>query len=119
LINELGGVASFSEFRDANENSQLTDILTNNKSLEKIMQKGDILVRKDNPVYMEPTSKIGRAHLYAPYKQVGNTRIDTLWYNVMVIWFTCLLLYITLYTDALRKSLEFVGRMKIRKPFRA
>ena len=118
LISELGGVASFSEFRDAYENAQLSDILTNQKSLEKVVQKGDVLVRKDNPVYMEPTSRFGRAHLYAPCKQVGNARIDTMWFNVMVIWFTCLLLYVTLYTDALRRSLEFLGRMRIRKSSR-
>jgi len=115
LIDELGGVAAYSAFRDAYENTQLSDIVLNNKDLNKIEQKGSLLVRRYNPVYMESASKIGRAHLYAPSKQIGNLKIDTLWFNVVVIWFTCLLLYLTLYFDILRKGLGFFENVKLRK----
>ena len=116
LTNELGGLAAFSAFRDKHENEQLSDILLNHKVVDKIVEKGHLLVRKKDPVFMEPTSKIGRAHLYAPHKQLGGLKIDTLWFNVMVIWFSCLILYLTLYKDTLRKVLEFFGNVRIRKP---
>ncbi len=119
LVSELGGVAAFSEFRDSYENTQLSDILTNHKSINKIEQKGPVLIRKHNPIYMEPTSKTGRAHLYAPYKQVGKVQIDTLWFNTLAIWFTCLLLYGALYFDLLRNVLEFFGNVKLHKPSRS
>jgi hypothetical protein len=115
LVNELGGVAAFSAFRDAYENSQLADIVLNNKELNKIEQKGSLLIRRYNPIYMEPASKTGRAHLYAPCKQLGNLKIDTLWFNVLVIWFACLLLYLALYFDLLRKGLGLFENVKLRK----
>ncbi len=115
LTDELGGIASFTAFRDAYENVQLSDILLNNKALDKIEQKGSILVRRYNPVYMESDSRIGRAQFYAAHKRIGNWKISTLWFNVMVIWFTCLILYITLYFDTLRKTLGFFENVKIRK----
>jgi hypothetical protein len=64
---------------------------------------------------MEPTSRTGRAHFYAPYKNVGGLKIDTLWFNVLVIWFTSLLLYVALYYDLLRKALDFFENARIRK----
>ena len=115
LIEELGGVASFSSFRDAYENAQLTDILLNNKALDKIEQKGSHLIRRYHPVYMESDSRLGRAHLYAAHKHIGNWKIATLWFNVIVIWFSCLILYLTLYFDTLRKVLEYFGRIQFAK----
>jgi ABC-type multidrug transport system ATPase subunit len=115
MVIELGGLASFSAFRDAHENTQLSDIVLNNKSLNKIEQKGSLLIRRYNPVHMEPVSMIGRAHLYAPYKKIGALKIDTLWFNAIMIWFTCLLLYMTLYHDVLRKVLGFFENIRIRK----
>jgi len=41
--------------------------------------------------------------------------IDTLWFNVLVIWFTCLLLYVALYYDLLRKALVFFENARMRK----
>ena len=64
---------------------------------------------------MEPTSRVGRAHLYAANKYLGKLRIDTAWFNLAVIWLTCLLLYLTLYLDLLRKILNYFGGWKLRK----
>lgn len=114
LIDELGGVFAFGAFRDANENDQLSGILLNKNSVRKIEQKGEILVRNYNPAYLIPDSKIGRAHLYAPVKRLGNWEIDTLGFNVAVIWFTCLLLYLCLYYDSLRKTLGLFAYFRLR-----
>jgi ABC-type multidrug transport system ATPase subunit len=118
LVKALGGLAAFSEFRDAYENTQLSDIVLNTKGLNKLEQRGAHLINRHSPVYMVPHSKLGRAQLYAPCKILGKARIDTLWFNMMVIWFTSLLLYVTLYYDVLRKVLGFFENAKIRKPSR-
>ncbi|MCP4312801.1 MAG: ATP-binding cassette domain-containing protein [Bacteroidetes bacterium] len=115
LIDELGGIFAYAAFRDAYENSQLSDLLLNNTSIQKVEQKGEILVRYFHPAYLVPTSRIGRAQLYAPVKRIGNWEISTPWYNVGVIWITCLVLYLTLYHDSLRKVLSFFENAKIRK----
>lgn len=115
LADELGGIFAFAAFRDAYENSQLTDLLLNNVSIQKLEQKGEKLVRYYHPAYLVPNSKIGRAQLYAPVKKIGKLEIDTLWFNVFVIWITCLLLYLTLYDDSLRKTLTFFENVRLRK----
>jgi len=112
LMNDLGGIANFSEFRDDYENEQLSDMVLNNQVLEKSVQKGPVLVRNYEPIYFPPRSRIGRAHLYAPCKFIGSVQISTLLFNLMVIWFTCFLLYLTLYYDTLRKTLAIFDKKK-------
>lgn len=118
LADRLGGLFAYAAFRDAYENSQLTDILLNNLHIIKVEQKGEQLVRYYHPAYLVPNSRIGRAQLYAPVKRIGNVEIDTLWFNVVVIWITCLLLYLTLYHDSLRKTLTFFENKRLRKKSR-
>jgi ABC-type multidrug transport system ATPase subunit len=115
LVDKLGGMFAFAAFRDAYENSQLSELLLNNNSIHKIEQKGDMLVRYYHPAFLVPASKFGRAQLYAPVKRIGNWEIDTLWFNVVVIWFTCLILYLTLYHDSIRKILGFLENIRINK----
>jgi hypothetical protein len=115
LQESLGGLAAYTLFRNSYENEQLSDMLLNNQSLNKIQQKGDRLIRKYEPVFMEPRSRLGRAPLYAASKQLGNIQIDTLWYNVLVIWFSIVILYLTLYHDTLRKFLEYLESIQIRR----
>ena len=119
LVNKLGGMFAFAAFRDAHENNQLSDILLNNNSIHKVEQKGDILVRYYHPIFQIPESKNGRAHLYAPVKRLGNLHIDTLWFNVFVIWLTSLILFLTLYHDTIRKTLKLLETLKLKKRFKA
>ena len=62
----------------------------------KIYDAGDRLIQKADPVFMKPGSKYGRAHFFAPYKQLGNLKIDTLIFNIIAIWFMIFVLFITL-----------------------
>jgi hypothetical protein len=106
LIDREGGVKAYTGFRNKYSNKSLSDLLLNHNVVEKIMEYDGRLIRKYEPVYMKPTSRVGKAHLYAPNKQVGNMEIDTLWYNVLVIWIYTLVLYLTLRTDLLRKAIN-------------
>jgi hypothetical protein len=81
----------------------------------KTIESDGKLIRKYTPAYMDPSSSFGRAHLYAPHKKLGNLEIDTLWFNVGVIWLFTLALYITLYFDVLRKVLTRFENVRIRK----
>jgi len=113
LMEKAGGIAAFSAFKDSYLNDQLSDMLLNTTVVNKIEQKGEFLVRRYQPVFMEPTSSVGRAHLYAANKRLGPMRIDTPWFNLAVIWLTCLLLYLTLYLDLLRKVLNYFSERRI------
>ncbi|MGW8313996.1 MAG: ATP-binding cassette domain-containing protein [Bacteroidales bacterium] len=115
LIDQMGGKIAYGEFINRFENKQLADMMLNRDGVDKIILKDGRAIRKYQPIYMVPTSRAGRAQLYAPVKRLGNLQIDTLWFNIVFIWFTTLLLYITLYFDLLRKILGFAESFKLRK----
>lgn len=116
VLNEkLGGVLAYTAFRDAYENKSLSDMLLARHQIYKIVENKGQLVRKYQPIYMKPDSELGRAHLYAPNKKLGNLEIDTLWFNMAMIWLMSLLLYISLYYDLLRKLLAFFGTRQFKK----
>lgn len=115
LIQEVGGISAYSELRNAYDNNQLSDLVTNRNLLTKIMVSNRKLIRKHEPIYMEPGSSYGRAHLYAPYKKLGRLEIDTLWFNLGVIWLFTLILYLTLYFDVLRKILARFETIRIKR----
>ena len=115
LIDQVGGIKAYSSFRNDNDNNKLADILLNRNVLHKIVEVDQMLIRKDEPIYMEPTSSFGRAHLYAPVKKLGRKSFDTMWFNVIFIWFTTMILYLTLYYDVLRKLISRFETIKLRK----
>ncbi len=115
LMSEAGDLDSFSRLEKEHVNSKLSDMLLDHNNIKKWVVKNGHYIRKYEPVYMIPTSRTGRAHLYAPVKRLGNVQMDTLWFNVLFIWFTTFILYITLYFDLLRKVLSFTESVRLRK----
>ncbi len=107
LIAETGGLEAYTTFRNAYENKKLSDMVLNRNVLDKVVEKEGRLIRKHQPAYMKPTSRIGRAHLYAPVKRIGNLEIDTMWYNVIFLWIYSFILYMVLYYDLLRKLINY------------
>jgi len=115
LIEELGGIKAYTEFQNAYDNTRLTEIVTNRNVLTKIVESDEKLIRKHEPVYMVPGSRMGRAHFYAPFKKLGAMEIDTLWFNLGVIWVFTFILYVTLYFDVLRNILARFESVRIKK----
>jgi ABC transport system ATP-binding/permease protein len=101
----------------AYDNQRLDDIVQNQGALSEgpyYEIKGK-WVQKSTPIFMKPTSKLGRAHFFAPYKQVGSIRISTLWFNVIAIWLMTFVFFVTLYYNLLKKFINFLE--KTRLPF--
>ena len=115
LLDTLGGVKAYTSFRDKYENKSLSDLVLARSVLDKVVEKDGRMIRKEQPGLMKPTSRIGRAHLYAPNKQIANLEIDTLWYNMAVIWAFSFLLYLTLRFDLLRKVINFSDTRRLVK----
>jgi hypothetical protein len=109
-----GGEEAYLGMKRDHTNGRLEDLLVRNTRTFLVPWK-DRLVRKIAPVYQEPHSRIGRAHLFAPHKRVGHLSIDTYWFNIMVIWMLTLIFYLTLAYDLLRKIVNWNQIRLLRK----
>jgi hypothetical protein len=62
---------------------------------------------------MAPGSKCGRAQFFAPYKQIGNLKIETLIFNMLAVWIMILVLFVTLYYNVLKRFIGFLESLKL------
>ena len=99
--------------REATHNEALADLLLNRTVQKKIYETEDRIIQKSDPVLMKPGSHVGRAQFYAPYKLVGNLRIETPLFNMLVIWLMNLFLFVTLYFNLLKRLMNFMERINI------
>ncbi|MBI4648747.1 MAG: ATP-binding cassette domain-containing protein [Bacteroidia bacterium] len=88
-------------------NTGLADMVLNRTELKKILETGDRLISKNNPVYTYPELNFGRAHFYAPVKFLFGKQFDTFNFNLGVIWLMSIVLYFMLVYDVLRKIIDF------------
>jgi ABC-type multidrug transport system ATPase subunit len=111
LVNEKGQDAVYALKQDF-YNENLADLVLNSASTDKILQGKGKLIRKKDPVFMDPVSKAGRGHFYAPVKYIGPLAIDTFWFNIAALWLMSVLLYLSLQHNTLRKTIEYFGALK-------
>ena len=113
LIDQWGGEEAFREMKKRHTNERLEDLLLGRGQF--VMEWDNRFIRKASPIYHEPKSKTARAHLFAPVKRVGPFTVDTYWFNLLIIWFSCLQLYIALAYDLLRRFTTWNQIRKLRK----
>jgi ABC-type multidrug transport system ATPase subunit len=100
------GVENYRTWKSKFENQSLTDLVVNKNELTKIVELDGELIQKADPIYLVNKSKSLRAHFYAPQKRIGNSMLDTLYVNTLVLWFFTIVLFFTLKYDLFRKLLE-------------
>ncbi len=115
LLKEKGSTENYVKFMQTHHNNALSDWLLDKKEVTQIIFTGKKFIRKKAPIYKEPSSNFGRAHFYAPYKIVLGYKIPTPIFNVLFIWLSTALLYMTLYMDVLRKLLTYVETFQLRR----
>jgi hypothetical protein len=107
------GKDQFIMLREKNSNERLEEILLNRRTKNQIYEADQKFIQKADPIFMKPGSKYGRAHFFAPYKQLGKLRISTLAFNVFIIWIMIIGLFITLYYNVLKRFIIFLEGLKI------
>jgi hypothetical protein len=112
LLGEEGLV----KLRDDYENEWLKTLVLGYGDKVVMFETEDKIIRKGEPGYMQPDSKFGRAHFYAPFKMLGNLPVDTYWFNMLVIWLVSAILYVALYYNLLRRLLEYFENLRLPKP---
>jgi ABC-type multidrug transport system ATPase subunit len=113
LIKNRMGEDEFQKLQDENYNESLANIVLNRLNIVKIFETDKKFVQKADPVWMKPGSKYGRAHFFAPYKQVGSLKIDTLIFNIAAIWIMTIGLFVTLYFNVLKQFVVFLESLKL------
>jgi ABC transport system ATP-binding/permease protein len=105
---------SFNEFRKSYQNEAITEFVRNTMETNRIIEKDGKLVQKIFPIYKDPDPDHVvdfDAQFYMPAKHFLNRNIDTLYFNLGVIWMMTLTLIVTLYWEMLRKVIEGLGNI--------
>jgi len=115
IVSETGK-DEFIKLKEDNVNTSLEDLLLGRTTiLDKTFETDNRIIQKFEPAYMKPYSKYGRTHFYAPYKLIGNLKADTFWFNIFILWFATLFLYIVLYYNGMRKALGLFANLRFKK----
>jgi ABC-type multidrug transport system ATPase subunit len=112
LIESNIGEGEFINLKNNYYNKQLENYVLDRYRTDQYIETNDRIIQKYEPGYMKPLSNYGRAHLYAPYKLIGNIKIDTFWFDLLVLWIVSALLYIVLYFNLLQKLAPFFERLR-------
>jgi hypothetical protein len=96
-------------------NKNLEDLVLDRYRVDKYVETDNRIIQKMEPGYMKPDSRLGRAHFYAPYKQIGDIKIDTYWFNLMVLWLVTMVLYIALYYNLLEKMITVLSNLRLKE----
>ncbi|MBW3544368.1 MAG: ABC transporter permease, partial [Bacteroidetes bacterium] len=101
-------------YKDRYFNESMTDLLRNLGTEDRILEQDGELVQLIDPIYLVPAAPKHaldyRAHFFAPQKHFLGKYFDTYYFNIIVIWLMSMMLYLALYTEALRKLLGLFSR---------
>jgi len=115
LVTKLGGDEAVYKLKQDYYNNNLAEIVQNRMEVQNFYVFDNRIIRIKEPIYEIPENKFGRAKLYASVKFFFGNKIETYWFNIMFIWFSTIIFYLVLYYDLLRKLLDFLGDLKLRK----
>jgi ABC-type multidrug transport system ATPase subunit len=115
MVKDLGSQKAYLKMEDDYDNERLAQLLRNEHLIEQAMVVDDRFVRKKNLIYMEPASRYGRAHFYAPVKRIGHLNIDTYLFNFIFIWMTSVCFYLLLVFDVLRKIVDWAEGLRLKR----
>jgi hypothetical protein len=105
---------AFEKFKGEYQNEAIADLVKNTTEMHRIIEKDGKLVQKIFPIYKDPDpahSVDFDAQFYMPSKHFLNRNVDTLYFNMWVIWTMTLFLAITLYFEILRKVIDGLGNI--------
>jgi len=105
------------EYKNQYFNESLSDLVRNINVRDRIIEFRGNLIQQIDPIFHEPIPNGPlnyRTHFFAPIKHFLFKTWDTYTFNVLVIWFMSLLLYVSLYYDLLRKFLQLLEKARWR-----
>jgi len=114
LEKEMTGKENYLVFYDNYYNDFLSDIVKKAAEKNKIIRDKDRLLQNYEPIFHYPVNNGHsfslRAHFFSPAKYIFGIQVETLYFNLIIIWLMSVVFYITLYYDILKKIIELSGR---------
>jgi hypothetical protein len=111
--------AIFDRLKREHSNERIEDMVKKSNEVVRIIEYKNRLIQKIFPVFQTPPDADHlfdfRTIFYAPSKYFAGSPRNTLWFNISMIWFMTLLLFITLYFDILRKIVHGFNRVRLNK----
>jgi len=96
-----------------NENEALTLMLRNSQEVNKIQEENERLFPHYDQIYLKSNENGFSSHFYTPQKSILGLELNTLVFNLGVIWTMSLILILMLYYNVLEKFLNlFESRKK-------
>lgn len=93
LTQKLGSKKAVYKLKEDYHNKQIEELVKNKDEFSAFKITDKQIIQLTDPIYKKPEAFNGRAHFYAPEKQLGQVAISTPVFNVIFIWFTSLILY--------------------------
>jgi ABC transport system ATP-binding/permease protein len=120
LTNTPEKEAEFERLKRQYQNQTVMDAVKNVSTTDRIVEFDERLHQKIYPIYADehrPRHWLDfSANLYQPTKHIAGKTFNTFSFNLAVIWAMTVLLFITLYVDALHRLIVRIeNRMKYRK----
>jgi len=106
------------QLRNDYYNFKLEEIVTKYYERKKILLYKNSLVQNTDPIYLDPTRRgiFGyRTHFYAPSKYFLGIKTDTFFFNIILVLFSTIVLYLALYYELLVKAVRFIEKFRFRK----
>lgn len=112
-------MARYVNMRNRYQNKAVADAVRNLNTVNRIVEFDGRFIQRIYPIYQDehkPRYWLDfSANLYQPTKHFAGFTIDTLYFNLAVIWSMTIVLYITLYFDVLRKIMRMIENRRYRR----
>jgi hypothetical protein len=108
----------FNRIKDDYFNEMVSRDVRKELDKNKILRQRNHLVQVVDPIYQipEPPHKLAfRTHFFAPSKHFAGKYIETLWFNIIIVWILTTLMYIILYFDLIKKTMQILSSIKLKK----
>jgi len=116
ITNTPEKINAYNQMRMKYENEAVHDMVMNTGKLTRIIPWKGQLVQKIYPIFFEdhrPRNAIDfSSNFYVPTKPFAGKIFDTYYFNIAMIWFFCVMLYIALYYQWLRKLVNSFERYR-------
>ncbi len=104
----------YEAYKNKYHNEAIGELVKNTNEQHRIIEADGKLVQKIYPIYKNPDPDHlidFDAQFYMPAKHFLNIDVDTMWFNLGVIWAMTIILIITLYFEVLRKIVDGLGKL--------